>query len=210
MKSFVAILFFIIGTLAMVFFYEDEILLLGIMAMFSIIVLAIDKWKNNKQFFIAMIVGGICENLAVFLGGWKYAYADYIFTSLWLPIGWGAGVILLKEAFAKNVPVTFSKKFLVLAIVGAGLTALFHEKELILVLTYLLVTIIFFFFKYYKLEEIRIGIMAAIFGTVMEGVCMMAGAWGYNTAMFTVPLWLPLCWFNAFLIMRRIIKIGGK
>jgi hypothetical protein len=34
----------------------------------------------------------------------------------------------------------------------------------------------------------------------------MAGNWHYSAAMFGTPLWLPLCWFNAFLIMRRIAR----
>jgi hypothetical protein len=50
------------------------------------------------------------------------------------------------------------------------------------------------------------GLCAAVLGTGMETVCILAGNWQYSAAMFGTPLWLPLCWFNAFLIMRRIVR----
>lgn len=208
MKQSIAILGFIIGTVMMILFYSYEIPLFIIMAAMTTGALAFDRWKNVKRFFVAMLIGGLCENLAVFLGAWSYTNADYIFTPLWLPVGWGMSVVLLEEAFAKKVNVEFCKKSILLAFGGTFFTGLFFAEELLVLLLFAGVTMAFFLAGYYKRQEIRIGLMAALFGTVMESSCIIAGSWQYSAAMLGTPLWLPFCWFNAFLIMRRIIRIG--
>ena len=50
--------------------------------------------------------------------------------------------------------------------------------------------------------------VAAVLGTAMETACILAGSWHYSVAMLGTPLWLPLCWFNAFLIMRKAMRIA--
>ena len=208
MKQSIAVLGFIIGTVMMILFYSYEIPLFIIMSSMTVGALAFDRWKNVKRFFVAMLIGGMCENLAVFLGAWSYTNADYIFTPLWLPVGWGMSVILLEEAFAKKVNVEFCKKSILFAFGGTYFTATLFAEELKVLLLFAGVTIAFFLAGYYKREEIKIGLMAALFGTVMESSCIIAGNWHYSAAMLGTPLWLPFCWFNAFLIMRRIIRIG--
>lgn len=205
MKNSHAILFFIIGTAMMVFLHTNELLLSAVMGIAAIAVLAADKWKNTKMFLIAMVVGGLCENLAVYLDAWSYTNASYIFTPLWLPIGWGMAVILIEEAFGKSIPVKFSKKAVLLAFTGTFLTGIFAPEEIGVLGLFAVATVLLFLLKKYKKQEFMIGVMAAIFGTLMETACILAGAWHYNYAMFGTPIWLPLCWFNAFLIMRRII-----
>jgi uncharacterized membrane protein YoaT (DUF817 family) len=210
MKSSLAIMFFIIGTLVMMILYADELLLFGIMGIASAGLLAVDKWKNLRAFLIAMFVGGICENLAVFLGAWSYSNANYLFAPLWLPLGWGMAVVLLEEAFSKDIRVGFSKRAVVMAFGGTAATGMLFENEFAVMAAFALITIGLFFFRYYKNSEIFMGLMAAVFGTAMESSCIIAGNWQYSAAMLGTPLWLPLCWFNAFLIMRRIIRFGEE
>ncbi|MBU0590844.1 hypothetical protein KKF81_00465 [Candidatus Micrarchaeota archaeon] len=210
MKTSTALIIFALGTIAMMAFYSYEIPLFIVLGIGSIAALAIDKWKNLKRFLIALVVGGICENTAVALGAWNYTNAAFIFTPLWLPVGWGMSTILLEEAFSKDVPAKFSKRAIALAFGGTLLVGINASHEFFILGCFAFVTIALFALKYYKMTEIRIGIMAAIFGTVMESVCIISGNWQYSAAMFWTPLWLPLCWFNAFLIMRRVIRIGEK
>ncbi|MBU0533074.1 hypothetical protein KKB44_06295 [Candidatus Micrarchaeota archaeon] len=209
MNAVVAVLFFIIGTVAMVTFYTNEILLFVVMGSAVIVILAIDKWKRTNHFLIAMLVGGACENIAVFLGAWNYTNANYLFAPIWLPVGWGMAVVLLEEAFSTNVPVVFSKRSIALAFGGTVLVGLNFSYELGILMAFAIITIILFTFGYYKRSEVKIGIFAAVFGTVMETSCIIAGNWHYSAAMLGTPLWLPLCWFNAFLIMRRVIRLGN-
>ncbi len=208
MKREVAVGFFVLGTMLMMFFYQNELLLFGLMAAGTTVALALDKWKNLKYFFIAMVVGGICENIAVFLGAWDYANANYLFTPLWLPIGWGLSVVLLEELFAGNSSVSFSKTSVVLAFGGTLCVGFSYPDELGILLSFMLITVILFALNFYKRQEFIIGFCAAFFGTAMEFVCISTGAWTYSFAWFGTPLWLPLCWFNAFLIMRRVIRFG--
>jgi uncharacterized membrane protein YoaT (DUF817 family) len=207
MKPWLAILFFITGTIFMIALYQYELLLLVLMSGAAIFALAIDGWKNTKKLILGTLVGGACENLAVFLGAWNYTNANYIFSPIWLPIGWGMSVVLLEEAFGKEVPVKFSKESIALAFIGTLGTGVSFANELYVLGLFFLATVFFLSSGYFKKEEIKMGIMAAIFGTTMETVCIMAGNWHYSAAMFGTPLWLPLCWFNAFLIMRRIIRM---
>jgi uncharacterized membrane protein YoaT (DUF817 family) len=192
----------------MISFYWNELLLTGIMLLAAMVCLAIDGWKNARMFAIAMVVGGACENIAVMLGAWGYSNAGYLFAPLWLPVGWGMAVVFIEEAFSKNAHLPgFSKKSLVMAFGGTIMTGIAFSSEIGVLVGFLAITMALLFRGYYHRSEVMLGIMAAVFGTVMETACIMAGNWHYNAAMFGTPLWLPLCWFNAFLIMRRITKI---
>jgi len=207
MRPALAITFFLSGTALMMQFYGQELLLLGLMSAAVIACLAIDRWKNTKMFLIAMLVGGACENIAVMLGAWSYTNAGYLFAPLWLPVGWGMSVVLLEEAFSQDAHVPkFSKRALAMAFGGTFITAAYFTLEMGVLFGFVLVTLILFAAKYYHTSEIRMALFAAVFGTAMETACIMAGNWHYSAAMFGTPLWLPLCWFNAFLIMRRIAR----
>ena len=208
MKPWLAILFFINGTILMMALYGDELLLFGILSCAAVGCLAIDGWKNTKMFLAAMLVGGACENIAVMLGAWSYSNAGFLFAPLWLPVGWGMAVVFIEEAFSKNVHIPgFSKKALVMAFGGTVMTALTFSSELAILAAFIAITAILFAAGYYHRSEIRMGLFAALFGTAMETACIVAGNWHYNAAMLGTPLWLPFCWFNAFLIMRRITKV---
>jgi hypothetical protein len=87
---------------------------------------------------------------------------------------------------------------------GAGLS--FHN-EFFLLFAFAAATAGLFVIGYHRKQDIFPGVMAAVLGTAMETACIMAGAWQYSAAMFGTPLWLPLCWFNAFLIMRRAMRV---
>lgn len=206
-----AIVFFVIATGFLMAFYQNELLLTAIIGAGIIFVLSLDKWKRTKDFLVATLVGGLCENIAVFLGAWKYTNANYLFTPLWLPIGWGISVVLFEEAFtSKSIEVEFSKKSIFMAFGGTILAASTASNELVVLGAFIGITGILFLTGYYKRSEILVGLCAAIFGTMMETANILASNWQYNYAVFGTPIWLPLCWFNAFLIMRRIIRIGDR
>ncbi|MFH0737300.1 MAG: hypothetical protein V1827_01470 [Candidatus Micrarchaeota archaeon] len=205
MKPLHSIFFFIAGTLLMMRFYGNELLLLALMALSAVACLAIDKWKNAKMFLIAMLVGGLCENLAVMMGAWGYSNAGYLFAPLWLPVGWGMAVVLLEEAFApEHGRLRFSKRALIMAFGGTYLVGMAFPNEIAILTAFVAVTFALIATGYYRRDEMKAGVLAALFGTAMETACIMAGSWHYTYAMFGTPLWLPLCWFNAFLIMRRL------
>ncbi len=210
-----AVFAFLVSSVLLVAFYKQELLLTAIVGIGTLGILAIDKWKRAKDFVLAMVIGGICENTAVFLGAWQYTNAAYLFTPLWLPIGWGISVVLFEEAFALDDPdqkskIKFSKRALLFAVGGTVFAALSARNEIMTFAMFAGVTAVLLYFEYYKRSEIVVGALAAIFGTAMETVNIVGGNWQYPSAMFGTPIWLPLCWFNAFLIMRRIIRFGDK
>ena len=194
------------------FLFRSELLLFFLMSISAIGCLAIDKWKNTKKFLLAMIVGGICENLAVMLGAWSYSNAGFLFAPIWLPVGWGMCVVLLDEAFAKDAyNPKFSKRALALAFGGTMLTGIAFQSELGVLFAFAVVTAALIASGFYHRSEVKAGMAAAALGSVMETACIITGNWHYSVAWLSafgvaVTLWLPLCWFNAFLIMRRIIN----
>lgn len=194
----------------MMFLFRSELLLFFLMSASAIGCLAIDKWKNTKKFLLAMIVGGICENLAVMLGAWNYSNARFLFAPIWLPIGWGMCVVLLDEAFAKDTyNPKFSKRALALAFGGTLLTGIAFRSELGVLFAFIVVTGVLLATGFYRRSEVKAGIAAAALGSTMEAACIISGNWHYSAAWLSAlgvaaPIWLPLCWFNAFLIMRRI------
>jgi len=206
LKLWQGILLFFVGSFLIALLYADEILLTAAVILVGIATLAIDKWKNVKHFFVAMAVGGTCENLAVALGGWSYANAGFLFTPLWLPIGWGLSVVVMDELLGKRLKVNFTWVALGLAFAGAAFASLLAPDEGLLLAAFSAVTLLLFRSGFYKKQEIAGGVVAAIMGTAMETISILAGNWEYTAAVFLTPIWLPLCWFNAFLIMRRVMR----
>ncbi len=213
MKREQAVAFFIAGTLMMMFLYKEELLLFALMSACSAACLAMDGWRNTRKLVLGMLVGGACENIAVMLGAWSYSNAGFLYAPLWLPVGWGMAVVLLEEAFATDSEQpAFSKKSIAMAFGGTILTGLSFSSEMGVLAGFVGVSVILVASGFYHRSELKAGVMAAIFGTAMESACIVAGNWRYSSAVLAAiglaaPIWLPLCWFNAFLIMRRIIRI---
>lgn len=207
MKPLVALAIFIIGSLCLAAFYPWEILLAVAVGAFSIAAIAHCGLRNLKSYIIAVLAGGFCENTAVWLGGWKYTNAAFLPAPLWLPLGWGFSILLFEEAFGKKIPVKFSPRAALLAVGGTVAAALLSGNELLVLGLFVLVTVVLFKTEFYKREEFVLGVYAAALGTFMEALSIFTGNWQYSAAILQVPLWLPLCWFNAYLIMRRIIRL---
>jgi uncharacterized membrane protein YoaT (DUF817 family) len=208
MKPYLAVGFFIVGTLLMAALWQQELLLLALMAAASALVLWLDRWQRAKQFLVAVLIGGACENIAVMMGAWGYANSGWLVAPLWLPLGWGMAVVLLDEAFAAGVPARASPKSALVALAGTVGVGMVYRAELATALAFAAATALLFAIGYHRKEGIMPGVMAALFGTAMETACILAGAWHYSAAVLGTPLWLPLCWFNAFLIMRRAMRIA--
>lgn len=54
--------------------------------------------------------------------------------------------------------------------------------------------------------------IAALVGPAMEAVCVYSGAWSYSNPNLLVPVWLPLCWGLAGIILPRLagcFEVGG-
>ena len=211
MRQSLALAFFAAGTALMMALYHDELLLFALMSISAAACLAIDGWKNARVFLIAMLVGGACENIAVMLGAWSYSNAGYLFAPLWLPVGWGMSVVLLEEAFVGGAhEPAFSKKSVIMAFGGTVATGFAFSSEIGVLLCFAAVTVALYAIGFYHRSELKAGLAAAVLGTAMETICIIAGNWHYSAAIFGTPLWLPLCWFNAFLIMRRVARAGGS
>ncbi|MEW6748652.1 MAG: hypothetical protein AB1295_03015 [Candidatus Micrarchaeota archaeon] len=210
MRSPHALGFFIAGTALMMLFFDEELLLLVLMGISTAACLAIDGWKNTRKFLTAMTVGGICENIAVFMGAWSYSNAGYLFAPLWLPVGWGMAVVLLDEMLKGAHEADFHAFAPVLAVGGTVGTGLIYSNEIGTLAAFGAVTVFFIAVGVYRRSELAEGAMAALLGTGMESLCIAAGNWQYSIAALGTPIWLPLCWFNAYLIMKRVASWGKR
>jgi hypothetical protein len=168
MKPPLAIAFFIAGTILMATLWQHELLLLALMSAAAALLLYIDRWKSAKHFILATLIGGACENIAVMMGAWHYANADYLFAPLWLPIGWGMAVVLLEEAFAAQAEVKPSEKSAVAAFLGTMGAGLSFHNEFFLLFAFAAATAGLFVIGYHRKQDIFPGVMAAVLGTAME------------------------------------------
>jgi hypothetical protein len=204
MRSLIMIVLFIIAMIMAAIFYQYEILLFIFMAALSLGVLAIGKWKRTKYFLTGMITGGTCEIIGIYLGGWSYSIANYMLVPLWIPIVWGLVLVLLEEALFTGIPVVFSKKAVALLYGSAIVMGAVSSNELLLLLLYATVTPLLFLIGFYKPSEFKMGIVVAVLGTAAEAFSIMEGSLQYGAAALGTPLWVPLCWLNGILVMRRI------
>ncbi len=206
----VALAFFAIGTFLLALLYRNELLLFAVMLGFSAIHLAYGRWAKVRRFVLATLVGGACENIAVAFGIWTYSNAHYLPAPLWAPVGWGMAALLFDEAFPGAEGLRFSWKALTAALAGTLLLRFVFANELLTLLGFVVVTVGFFLMGYLKKEELAAGICAGALATAMETINILSGNWHYAVAMLGPPLWLPLAWFDGFLIMRRIMRFGEK
>ena len=219
MRPLYAFLFFLAGTIMLMLLYRNELLLFGLMSACALACLHMDKWKNAKRFLAAMLIGGTCENIAVMIGGWHYSFSHYLYAPLWLPVGWGMAYIFLCDMVPKKAEGRYKFRMgkdeaiglflslggIFLAFSGSFLTSYYHFDEMGVLIGFIGVTVGLFIIGFYRLSDIKAGLVAASLGTGMESLCIIAGNWHYMSAVFRTPMWLPLCWFNAFLIMSRTI-----
>jgi len=50
-------------------------------------------------------------------------------------------------------------------------------------------------------------IIAAVLGPIAEIICIRFGVWSYaNSSLFGIPIWLPLLWGFAVVMLRRIFE----
>jgi len=83
--------------------------------------------------------------------------------------------------------------------------------ELLITLTYSLIILILFLTRYKK-QELKIFIFGVIAGIIVEawGKIILLFSWQTFNSIFPIPLWLPIAWGFAFIIMRRIGNIMLK
>ena len=62
-----------------------------------------------------------------------------------------------------------------------------------------------FLLLWHRKNDIITFIFGIAFGLVSESICVYFGAWTYTKPTFLVPLWLPLIWGNAAMIIRRFV-----
>ena len=94
----------------------------------------------------------------------------------------------------------------------AGITAisLFYANNFLL--TFLLIITWLIGMKgWHKNHDIYFLIAGAIIGPLGEIVCIYFGAWRYvNPTFFGIPIWLPLAWGLAIMLIKRFAEIFVK
>lgn len=91
-------LFFLIEALSVMFLYKNQIVLLTLLSISSIIYLLILKnYKYLLVFVLAMIIGPIAEIGAILNGGWYYTQTSFLIIPLWLPFAWGIVILFISR-----------------------------------------------------------------------------------------------------------------
>jgi hypothetical protein len=102
--------------------------------------------------------------------------------------------------------------FIELAIfcIGIGSIALFFENN-ILVGVILLVLCFIRLWLWHKEDDLFFFFSGALFGPTSEIILISFGVWRYaNPTFLGIPLWLPLAWALAVMIIKRFAEIFVK
>jgi hypothetical protein len=99
---------------------------------------------------------------------------------------------------------------LILFFSGIILISLLYTNNILL--TFLLVLIWSIGIKgWYKHHDVYFLVSGAIIGTVAEIICIYFGVWKYANPIFLgIPLWLPLAWGLAVVLIKRFGEIFIK
>ena len=88
---------FAYGVGATAWCYERPVLLTLLWVVAVVPALAVWRgWSAVRLFVLGAIVGPTAEAIAVSAGAWAYAHPSFLGIPLWLPLGWGVVVLLIK------------------------------------------------------------------------------------------------------------------
>ncbi|RLI89252.1 MAG: hypothetical protein DRO62_01960 [Candidatus Altiarchaeales archaeon] len=81
---------------------------------------------------------------------------------------------------------------------------LWSDNALLFVISLLVCSIALYIWHREK-NELLLFIMGAIFGPVVEVICIYSGAWSYSNPSFLgIPPWLPIVWGYAIVYLKGI------
>jgi len=89
-----------------------------------------------------------------------------------------------------------------LVLFSVAFTALLW-KDVIMLTVSLLILTIFTLRHFHQKNDFIIFLFGGFFGASTESVCIYFGAWKYSNPTFLIPLWLPILWGIAALVIRR-------
>jgi hypothetical protein len=99
---------------------------------------------------------------------------------------------------------------LLITIFSISFVALFWENVILLTIL-LLIIAIFTLIYFHKKNDLITFFVGSMSGAFAESVCIYFEAWVYNNPTFLIPLWLPILWGIAALVIRRFtLKIEKK
>jgi len=94
----IQILFFVIATLTVSYFWHDNPFLFLLLLIELLIGEALLYEKGDEIFFIVGATAGpLGEIIAIIFGAWRYSNPDLIIP-IWLPVLWGFATIFIKKA----------------------------------------------------------------------------------------------------------------
>lgn len=89
-----------------------------------------------------------------------------------------------------------------IAAVTITFVSLFWKDIMILTASLSILSIVALWY-YHKKNDVIVYLIGAIIGATAESVCIYFGAWTYSNPTFLIPIWLPLVWGLAALVIRR-------
>jgi hypothetical protein len=76
-------------------------------------------------------------------------------------------------------------------------------KDIMILTASLSILSIIALWHYHKKNDVIVYLIGAMIGVSAESVCIYFGAWRYSNPTFLIPIWLPLVWGLAALVIRR-------
>ncbi|MBN2042384.1 MAG: hypothetical protein JW754_01105 [Candidatus Aenigmarchaeota archaeon] len=208
-------------TFACLLFWNNYIVLAFLFFLSGVTIYVQKKKYDILFYFTAVLVGSSAEIICVNFGAWSYTNPMFLGVPVWIALGWGLVLLLVKrmsETFVKmeksdykligRFP-RFKKGFwTVLLVFFLSIMSLsFHWTNNTYVFMMLaLLTVISLFFWNSGFDRLFF-INGAVIGTLMEIVCIRFGIWAYANPMFLgITIWTPLMWGLWILMMKGICE----
>ena len=88
------------------------------------------------------------------------------------------------------------------AAIAISFVSLFWRDIMLLTASLLILSVVALW-HFHKRNDVVVYAIGALVGASAEGVCIYFGAWTYANPTFLIPLWLPILWGLASLVIRR-------
>jgi hypothetical protein len=88
-------------------------------------------------------------------------------------------------------------------VVSVTLVSLLWQRPVTLCLCCLFMSS-FMLYRWHSRSDLIFYSVAFVFGSAADMIAVTFGAWRYSEALYLVPIWLPLLWGIAALLLKRI------
>jgi len=196
----------IIGTIGVLFFFENSLIILAVLLLFWLI-LFFPLTRSEVFIFLFASLFFLGQNYAVLAtGGFSFKHQDILLMPYYEPFLWGFYYLTMKRFIAEPPPRVLLEKKAFLGLVATGISFSLFSKDSDALLISSVVSTCLLLLLFHERYDFLYAAVALALGLVIEIFGVSTGLWSYPDPDFLgVPFWFSTMWMSVGLLGRRFL-----